>query len=209
MKKKSLVLALAMLALVGCDSKKDDVEKANIDTQSQMETASENDELIYDDEIKQNTKDSEKDYKEESIESTINNPSIDEIVRNKSTVDVGDFTDNQIMNAYNNPNSMYEQYLSDSMYWYEVPENQVKDAIKSIISADFEYAKELGVSFESLPIYYAIDRETYKVREDVYSRGKAGSMIGFDINGVHIRDFNSFLYPEIANDYRLMLSLMN
>lgn len=207
MKKKSLVLALALLALVGCETKKDDTKEVKADIQqSEAPTKVKDEKPSYSGQIAQKIENAEKQYEDEPVEATINNPTIDEIISNDSSANVENISDKLLLNAYKNPNSMYEQYLSDSMTWYEVPNNQIINALKSMISEGTKLAQELGITLDSLPIYYAIDKETFKVREDVYSRGKAGSMIGFDINGISISNLNSFLYPDIANDYRLMLS---
>lgn len=208
MKKKSLVLALAMLALVGCDTKKDDAKEIKTDARPKTQTTakSEEKELSYSEQIAKNLEENKKKREKELAETKTNNPTIDEIISKEPTINVESFSDKLILNAYKNPNSMYEQYLSDSMTWYEVPEDQIINALKSMISEGAKLSQELGISIDSLPIYYAIDKETFKVREDVYSRGKAGTMIGFDINGVSISNLNSFLYTDIAQNYRLMRS---
>lgn len=208
MKKKSLVLALAMLALVGCDTKKDDTKEVKDDARPKTQTTSkaEEKELSYSEQIAKNLEENKKKPEKELAEAKTNNPTIDEIISKEPTINVENFSDKLILNAYKNPNSMYEQYLSDSMTWYEVPEDQVINALKSMISEGVKLSQELGITLDSLPIYYAIDKEAYKVREDVYSRGKASCMKGFDINGMYIDNFNAFLDPNIANDYRLMRS---
>lgn len=208
MKKKSLVLALALLSLVGCNTKKDDTKKVKADARPKTQTASktEEKELSYSEQIAKNLEENKKKREKELAETKTNNPTIDEIISKEPTINVENFSDKLILNAYKNPNSMYEQYLSDSMTWYEVPEDQIINALKSMISEGARLSQELGISLDSLPIYYAIDKEAYKVREDVYSRGKASSMNGFDINGMYIDNFNAFLDPNIANNYRTMLS---
>ncbi len=77
MKKKSLMLALAILALVGCDTKKDDTKevkelkqeiedlKANVKELKGNDDAKGEKELSYSEQIQQNIKDAEKKYKSE------------------------------------------------------------------------------------------------------------------------------------------------
>lgn len=204
--KKSLILALALLTLVGCETKKDDAKEVKESKQEIKESKAGEKELSYSEQIAKNLEENKKKREKELAETTINNPTIDEIINKDSSVDVENLSDKLLLNALKNPNSLYEQYLSDNITWYDVPDDSVIDAMRTNVSSDFEYANSLGINLNSLPIYMAIYQESGIVAGDVMERGEASAMYGFDINGITIDDFNAFLDPSIAQNYRLMLS---
>lgn len=202
MKKKSLVLALAVLALVGCDTKKDDTKEAKTDANPQTTAETKEKELSYSEQIAKNLEDAKKKRKENPVEPKKNNPSIGDMLLENPDLDITTIPGEAFLNAYKNPSGLFEQYLSDSLKQTSTPESEVQEAMTSIVGQASLLTYQYGVDISSFPVFSAIQKVTFDLENYLNTVDATQASYGIVSEFMRIKDFNAFIDPVIANNYK-------
>ena len=204
MKKKSLILALAMLALVGCDTKKDDTKEVKADARPKTQTTSktEEKELSYSEQIAKNLEENKKKREKELAETKTNNPSIGDMLSENPDLDITTIPGEAFLNAYKNPNGLFEQYLSDSLKLTNTPESEVQEAMTSIVGQASLLTYQYGVDISSFPVFSAIQKVTQDLENYLNTVDNTRTSYGIVSDFMLIKNFNAFLDPNIASNYK-------
>lgn len=193
MKKKSLVLALAMLALVGCDTKKDDAKEVKELKQEIKDLKANVKELKGNDDKKEvddnkKTKETEKSKLLSILEE---NPNID-----PQSIDT-----NLINEVLNSPTTIFEKFISESAKNSGADE---VEAARGMIGYALEIHNSKGLEISSIPIYAALQECIYAM---IY-QGNAPIMqnatvdVGLEYKNFPINNFNLFIDKEIASEFK-------
>lgn len=205
MKKKSLVLALAMLALVGCDTKKDDtkeVQELKQEIEDLKANVSDSEKANHDNSIDEDLEHSNNKDDTQLQEKSENNPSLGKILYDDPYMDVSQIPREVFINSYNNPSDSFEQFLSDSVRQTNTPESEVPEAMMGIIGQGIVMAQQYGVNITSLPVFSAIQKVTFDLENYLNTVDATQASYGIVSDIMRIKDFNAFLDPVIANNYK-------
>lgn len=208
MKKKSLVLALAILALVGCDTKKDDPKENTESNDIAIEEISK-DEKKTDGNVEKTTTEPKVENKEieaPKIESPKkeyagNGTPIDQVLKDDIYTDVGKLDEDTLLNIYNKPTSRYEKYLSDCAKNGGVEEEYIPNSIRGQIGQGLLMAQQYGIEISSIPVLSAINTITYELEQYLNTIDKTITSDGTVSEFMRIKNFNAFIDPEVANQY--------
>lgn len=190
MKKKSLVLALAMLALVGCDTKKDDTKEVQ-ELKKEIEDLKDNVK-----ELKGNDKSVEKNNKEEIKKSKLLS-----ILKENPNIDPQSIDTDLINEVLNSPTTIFEKYISESAKNSGADE---VEAARGIIGYSLQIHNAQGLEISSIPIYAALQECVYAM---IYS-GNAPIMqnaivdLGLEYENFPINNFNLFIDKEVASEFK-------
>ena len=190
MKKKSLVLALAVLALVGCDTKKDDTKEVQELKQEIEDLKANVKELKGNDDKKEvdNNKETEKSKLLSILEE---NPNID-----PQSIDTA-----LINEVLNSPTTIFERFISESAKNSGADE---VEAARGIIGYSLQIHNAQALEISSIPIYAALQECVYTM---IYG-GNAPIMqnatvdVGLEYENFPINNFNLFIDKEVASEFK-------
>lgn len=203
MKKKSLVLALAMLALVGCNTKKDDAKevqelkqeikdlKANVKELEENKTI-ENKEVNKKEAYKDKDKDKEKEKEKSKLLSILEeNPNID-----PQSIDTA-----LINEVLNSPKTIFEKFISENAKNSGADE---VEAARGMIGYALEMYNTQGLEISSIPIYSALQEYVYAM---IYGSNapmmqRAAVDVGLEYSNFSINNFNLFIDKEVASKFK-------
>lgn len=178
--KKSLVLALAMLALVGCDTKKDDTKVVQELKQKIEDLKANVKELKGNDDKRgvENNKDTEKSKILSILEE---NPNID-----PQSIDTA-----LINEVLNSPTTMFEKFISESAKNSGADEIE---AARGMIGYALEIHNSKGLEISSIPIYSALQEYVYAMiyKDNAPIMQNATVDVGLEYENFPINNFNLF-----------------
>ncbi|MCW6701458.1 hypothetical protein NH288_05085 [Anaerococcus sp. NML200537] len=188
--KKSLILALALLTLVGCETKKDDTKEVK-ELKQEIKDLKANVKELEGSDNSTETDDS-KDKEESKLLATLEtNPNID-----PQSIDAS-----IIQEVLNNPVTIFEKFIS------ETAKNSGADEMESARGA-IGYALEVhnmqGIKLNSVPIYAALQEFVYST---IYGSNapvmqKAIVDVGLENPDLPINNFNLFIDKEVASEFK-------
>lgn len=190
MKKKSLVLSLAVLALVGCENKKDDTKEVE--------------------ELKQKIEDLETNVKElertdKSVE-VVNNEvtkkyKLLSILEENPNIDPYSIDESVIYQVLNSPETMFDKFISEKAK--NSGANEVESA-RGIIGYALQIRNMQGLEISSVPIYAALQQFIYQqiYKEDSPLMQKATVDVGIENNNLPINNFNILTDSNVASDFK-------
>lgn len=188
--KKQLILLLAALALVGCDTKKDDTQEVK-ELKQKVE------------DLKANVKELERSDKSKSkVQNKINTePTLISILKENPNIDPQAIDTELINKVLNTPSTTFEKYISESAKNSGADEIE---AAKGIIEHALEIHKNKGVEISSIPIYSALQQIVYPqiYRGNAPIMQKATVDVSIENNNLPINNFNIFIDKSAASDFK-------
>lgn len=193
MKKKSLVLALAMLALVGCNTKKDDTKEVQELKQEIKDLKANVKELKGNDDKKEvdNNKETKETEKSKLLSILEENPNID-----PQSIDT-----NLINEVLNSPTTIFEKFISENAKNSGADE---VEAARGMIGYALEMYNTQGLEISSIPIYSALQEYVYAM---IYGSNapmmqRAAVDVGLEYSNFSINNFNLFIDKEVASKFK-------
>lgn len=193
MKKKSLVLALAMLALVGCNTKKDDTKEVQELKQEIKDLKANVKELKGNDDKKEvdNNKETKETEKSKLLSILEETPNID-----PQSIDT-----NLINEVLNSPTTIFEKFISENAKNSGADE---VEAARGMIGYALEMYNTQGLEISSIPIYSALQEYVYAM---IYGSNapmmqRAAVDVGLEYSNFSINNFNLFIDKEVASKFK-------
>lgn len=192
MKKKSLVLALALLSLVGCDTKKDDTKEVQELKQEIEDLKANVKELKGNDDKKEvdNNKETEKSKLLSMLEE---NPNIDPY-----SID-----ENVIKETLNSPTTIFDKFISESAKNSGADEIE---AARGMIGYVLETHNMQGFEISSVPIYSALEQcvynQIYKNSGNAAQQATVDVGLGTDYSNIPINNLNLLIDKSIATKFK-------
>ena len=192
MKKKSLVLALAMLALVGCDTKKDDTKEVQ-ELKQEIEDLKANVK-----ELEGGDKSREKTSKEEIEKSKLLS-----FLEENPNIDPYSIDEELIKEALNYPITMFDKFISENAKNSGADEIE---AARGMIGYSLQIHNKQGLEISSVPIYSALEQcvynEIYRNSGDAVQQATVDVGMNTDYYNIPINNLNLLIDKNIASKYK-------